>query len=69
MAKCMTHQECFGLLEIKCPLVQKALSLEEAVTSKGFYLKKEGYNDTLMKNRPHGYYEQVQGQLAISGLS
>ncbi|PIK43254.1 hypothetical protein BSL78_19892 [Apostichopus japonicus] len=63
-------EEWFGLLEIKCPLVQKELSLEEAVSSKGFYLKKGHTNMySLMKNHPHGYYDQVQGQLAISGLS
>ena len=58
----------YGLLEIKCPFTKRAETLEQAAMDPGFYLEK--VRDTFHLKREHscGYFCQMQGQLAITGL-
>ena len=55
-----------GLLEFKCPYLETFCVAEELInTRKQFYLKKEG--DSVVINKKHQYYAQVQGQMGITG--
>jgi len=44
------------------------MSLDAAVTDPSFYLQKENKSFTLKKEHICGYFAQVQGQMALSGL-
>ena len=59
---------CYGLLEIKCPFSKRADTLEQASADPTFYLEKIGESFFLKKGQSSGYYEQVQGQMAITGM-
>ena len=59
----------YGLLEVKCPFSKKANTLEQAAADPTFYLEKNGSSFHLKKEHTAGYFAQVQGQLAITGLS
>ena len=55
-----------GLSEFKCPYVEQFCTVEELIaTRKQFYLKKEG--NSIVMNKKHQYYVQVQGQMGIGG--
>lgn len=53
--------EQFGLLEIKCPDMEKKSSLDEVD-----YLVKHNHTYSLKKS--HTYYYQIQMQMAVTGL-
>ena len=59
--------ETFSLLEIKCPFSKRNETLEQAVADKDFYITKTAEKFCLKET--HAYYVQVQGQLAITGLT
>ncbi|KAK2548758.1 hypothetical protein P5673_031011 [Acropora cervicornis] len=59
---------CYGLLEIKCPFSKRADTLEQASADPTFYLEQIGESFYLKRGHSSGYYEQVQGQLAITGM-
>ena len=59
--------QTFGLLEIKCPFSKRNETLEQAVANKDFYITKTA--DKFCLKETHAYYIQVQGQLAITGLT
>ncbi|XP_020898142.1 uncharacterized protein LOC110236926 [Exaiptasia diaphana] len=59
----------YGLLEIKCPFSKKDETLEQAAADPNFYLKlNEDGNFYLKSEHRSGYFAQVQGQLALTGL-
>lgn len=58
----------YGLLEIKCPFSKRDDTLEEAAADPNFYLQKVAGNFSLKRNHSQGYFSQVQGQLALTGL-
>ena len=60
--------EKYGLLEIKCPYSKKGETLDQAAADPNFYLEKVGERFYLKKEHSCGYYAQVQGQLALTGL-
>ena len=59
---------CYGLLEIKCPFSKRADTLEQASADPTFYLEQIGDSFYLKRGHSSAYYEQVQGQLAITGM-
>lgn len=59
---------CYGLLEIKCPFSKRADTLEQASADTTFYLENIGESFYLKKGHSSGYYEQAQGQMAITGM-
>lgn len=59
--------EPFGLIEIKCPYKYRNSTPDEASRNQDFCLEK--HNNILQLKRNHAYYQQVQGQLAICGLT
>ena len=63
----------FGLIEIKCPYSGASKSFDEKCAERDFYMKKDQNAEDeyrLVKTRGRGkhYYQQVQGQLAITGM-
>ena len=54
-----------ALLEVKCPFTQRDSTIEEAVASGNFYIKKndEGHYEL---DKEHSYWHQVQGQLHLT---
>ncbi|XP_065293536.1 uncharacterized protein [Dermacentor albipictus] len=56
-----------GLLEVKCLFSFKGKSIEEAAASPKFCCRATGNEITL--KREHEYYYQLQGQMAVTGLS
>ena len=57
------------MLEIKCPLSKRANTVcTEATADNSFYLECKNGKYTLKKNHSSGYFAQVQGQLATTGL-
>ena len=59
---------CYDLLEIKCPFSKRADTLEQASADPTFYLEKIGESFYLKTGHSSGYYEQAQGQMAITGM-
>lgn len=59
---------CYGLLEIKCPFAKRSDTLEQAASDPSFYLEKKHNNYYLKRDHSCGYYAQVQGQMALTGL-
>ena len=62
-----SKESAHGLLEIKCPFSKRGETLEQAAADASFYIENIGGKFYLKKN--HAYYAQVQGQLAITGLT
>lgn len=58
----------YGLLEIKCPYSKRDETLEQAAEDSTFYLKNQGGKYYLKSEHQSGYFAQVQGQLALTGL-
>ena len=58
----------FGLLEIKCPYTWRNNSMEEACQDPNFPCAMINGVSRLKRDHKQGYYAQVQGQLALSGL-
>ena len=54
-------------MEVKCPYKYRNSTPEEASQNEDFCLEK--INIVLQLKRNHGYFHQVQGQLAICGLN
>ena len=54
-----------ALLEVKCPFTQRDSTIEEAVSSDNFYIKKNPEGHYELK-KEHVYWHQVQGQLHLS---
>ena len=54
-----------ALVEVKCPFTQRDCTIEEAVSSDKFYIKKnsEGHYEL---DKGHVYWHQVQGQLHLA---
>ena len=57
----------YGLLEIKCPFKYRNKCPTSAADETDFCLEK--YGDTLRLKRDHIYFYQIQGQMAIAGLT
>ncbi|XP_065056838.1 uncharacterized protein LOC135685036 [Rhopilema esculentum] len=54
-----------ALLEIKCPYSQRDCTIEEAIRSENFYIKK--YDDGVYQlKQTHDYWHQIQGQLHLT---
>eukprot|EP00795_Rhopilema_esculentum_P007395 gene7395-13148_t len=58
----------YGLLEVKCPYKQRAMKIEEALADPSFYISLQDGSYMLKKDHASGYFEQVQGQMALSDL-
>ena len=58
----------YGLLEVKCPFKQRARTIEEALADPNFYLLFQEEKYLLKRDNACDYFEQVQGQMALSGL-
>ena len=56
----------YALLEVKCPFTQRDLTIEEAVSSGKFYIKKNSQGHYEL-DKGHVYWHQVQGQLYFTG--
>ena len=61
-----SHNDKYGLLEIKCPYKFRNVSIQEAVLDKSFCM--EQIDDKIRLKRNHCYFYQIQGQMALSGL-
>ena len=55
----------FGFVEVKCPFSYRNVTPEQASTSRGFCSSLSTCGKQLTLRRTHGYYAQVQGQMAI----
>lgn len=64
-----TEKEPFGLLEIKNPFKYRNLTISEACQDPTFYLGLNDSKPSLKQDHMMGYYAQVQGQLAVTGLT
>ena len=58
-----TLDEKFGLVEIKCPSSKFTVSPADACNDKNFFLE---MNDIPKLKTCHEYYDQVQGQMALT---
>ena len=63
-----TDKEPFGLLEIKAPFAWRNSSFLEACQDSNFMCHVVDGKPQLKVNHKSGYYAQIQGQLALSGL-
>ena len=63
-----TDKEPFGLLEIKAPFAWRNSSSLEACQDSNFMCHVVDGKPQLKVNHKSGYYAQIQGQLALSGL-
>lgn len=63
-----TEKDPFGLMEIKNPYTWRNYTMEEACADSNFFLHMVDGKPKLKENDKSGYYDQVQGQLAITGL-
>ena len=66
--------EEFGFIEVKCPFVQRDLSPLEASLTSGFCCRQVTNQTTcnspeLKLQQNHKYYAQVQGQMAVGGMT
>ena len=66
--------EEFGFFEVKCPFVQRDLSPLEASLTSGFCCRQVTNQTTcnspeLKLQQNHKYYAQVQGQMAVGGMT
>lgn len=69
IVSCACHSDKW-LLEIKCPWTARNLDPIEAIeTGRVKYVHKMGDTYCLMPCDPMGYYEQVQGTMAVTGLT
>ena len=57
-----------GLLEIKCPYSLKNKTINQAAASNTCYVESRNSKCYLNRNHRCGYFAQVQGQLALTGL-
>jgi len=55
-----------GVFEAKCPYTQRNSTISEAIESGNFYLSKQA-DGTVMLNKDHVYWHQVQGQMFLTG--
>ena len=61
------EESIFGLVEIKCPEKYADYNLADvALVEKGFCM--EVVNDKIVLKKDHPYYDQVQMQMAITGI-
>ena len=58
----------FGLLEIKCPYSLKDKTINQAAAANNCYVESRNSKFYLKRNHRCGYFAQVQGQLALTGL-
>jgi len=63
-----TEKDPFGLLEIKNPYTWRNHTMEEACKDPNFCLHMVNSKPKLKETDKSGYYDQVQGQLAVTGL-
>ncbi|KAK3749612.1 hypothetical protein QZH41_003225 [Actinostola sp. cb2023] len=64
-----TERNSFGLIEIKCPYTWRNMTLLEACQDDKFHCHMVDDEIHLKRDHTNGYYAQVQGQLALSGLN
>ena len=64
-----TDKEPFGLLEIKARFAWRNSTFLEACQDSNFMCHTVGGKPQLKVQHKSGYYAQIQGQLALSGLS
>jgi hypothetical protein len=55
-----------GAVEIKCPFSKKDMTLDHAIDTTDFYLKRSG--DSIILDKNHEYYYQIQGQMMVLDL-
>ena len=63
-----TEKDPFGLLEMKNPYTWRNSTMEEACQDPNFFLHMVDSKPKLKEDDKSGYYAQVQGQLAVTGL-
>ena len=63
-----TSDHPFGLLEIKCPYTWRNHTMEAACKDRNFPCSMVDGVPKLRTDDKQGYYAQIQGQLALSGL-
>lgn len=68
MAKYLIQHVQVHVLEIKCPFTYRNMTIENACKQSSFPLVMVDGSPKLKKQHPQGYYAQVQGQMALSGL-
>ena len=61
----VSNGDPFGLLEIKCPSSKFTVTPTDACSDPNFCLEIQGDTPKLKKN--HEYYDQVQGQMGLTG--
>ena len=57
--------EANAVLESKCPYTQRNMTIEEAINSPNFYLKKDEDGNIVLK-KDHAYWHQAQGEMYLS---
>ena len=57
--------EANAVLESKCPYTQRNMTIEEAINSPNFYLKKDEDGNIVLK-KDHAYWHQAQGEMYFS---
>jgi len=57
--------EANAVLESKCPYTQRNMTIEEAIYSANFYLKKDKDGNIVLK-KDHAYWHQAQGEMYFS---
>lgn len=58
------NNECYKILEVKCPFTKRDVSIKESCLDKSFCLKME--NSTPKLKDSHIYYYQCQGLMAVT---
>ena len=57
--------EANAVLESKCPYTQRNMTIEEAINSPNFYLKKDKEGNIVLK-KDHAYWHQAKGEMYFS---
>ncbi|XP_074662685.1 uncharacterized protein LOC141915162 [Tubulanus polymorphus] len=65
--KCIDSKVGLGLLEVKCPYSFRDIKPQGACSNPTFCCEEKGNKYFLRKD--HDYYAQIQGQLALTGLT
>ena len=63
----VSNGDPFGLLEIKCPSSKFTVTPTDEFSDQNVCLQIQGYSPKLEKPKNHGYYDQVQGQMGLTG--
>ena len=66
LVKDSAEQNSFGLLEMKCPYMQRFSTVEDACSDLSFFAEIKSGSVTLKEN--HKHFIQIQGQMALSKI-